>query len=156
MRAFAAKTAVRQKQLLEPLEGSGVVYTAAQTCVVPVVDGLPGRAHASLRPWQSGRREVERLMTVAFHAHKQTDALACAHTVAPNKDECAKNKVDLAYRDYCAHKLVPLNKCRWVCRSGWGRGRRLNPVYTVVWMPCLPVGGAGGRASPRASHDSLD
>ena len=23
-----------------------------------------------------------------------------------------KNKVDLAWRDYCAHLLIPLNKCR--------------------------------------------
>ena len=41
-------------------------------------------------------------------------AIPCLKTVAPNKEECAANKVDLAYRDYCAHKLVPLNKCRCV------------------------------------------
>ena len=34
-------------------------------------------------------------------------------SVAPNKEECAKNKIDLAYRDYCSHKLIPLNKCRY-------------------------------------------
>ena len=44
-------------------------------------------------------------MRVAIPVHRKP--------VAPNKEECAKNKVDLAYRDYCAHKLVPLNKCRY-------------------------------------------
>eukprot|EP00277_Geminigera_cryophila_P000136 CAMPEP_0179426316 /NCGR_PEP_ID=MMETSP0799-20121207/12669_1 /TAXON_ID=46947 /ORGANISM="Geminigera cryophila, Strain CCMP2564" /LENGTH=68 /DNA_ID=CAMNT_0021201051 /DNA_START=1201 /DNA_END=1407 /DNA_ORIENTATION=+ len=34
-------------------------------------------------------------------------------TVAPIKEECKKNKVDLAYRDFCSHKLIPLNKCRY-------------------------------------------
>jgi len=34
--------------------------------------------------------------------------------VAPSKEDCAKNKIDLAYRDYCSHKLIPLNKCRCV------------------------------------------
>eukprot|EP00293_Proteomonas_sulcata_P020077 CAMPEP_0184313674 /NCGR_PEP_ID=MMETSP1049-20130417/66229_1 /TAXON_ID=77928 /ORGANISM="Proteomonas sulcata, Strain CCMP704" /LENGTH=75 /DNA_ID=CAMNT_0026631101 /DNA_START=33 /DNA_END=260 /DNA_ORIENTATION=+ len=32
--------------------------------------------------------------------------------VAPNKDACRENKIDIAYRDYCSHKLIPLNKCR--------------------------------------------
>ncbi|EKX35115.1 hypothetical protein GUITHDRAFT_97918 [Guillardia theta CCMP2712] len=33
--------------------------------------------------------------------------------VPPNKGECAKNKIDPAYRDYCSHLLIPLNKCRY-------------------------------------------
>jgi hypothetical protein len=33
-------------------------------------------------------------------------------SVAPNKEACQANRIDLAFRDYCSHKLIPLNQCR--------------------------------------------
>ena len=53
-------------------------------------------------------------------------------TVAPIKEDCVKNKVDLAYRDFCSHKLIPLNKCRCV----WARARDFN-THAYTHMPRL-------------------
>eukprot|EP00291_Cryptomonas_curvata_P000719 CAMPEP_0172181796 /NCGR_PEP_ID=MMETSP1050-20130122/18027_1 /TAXON_ID=233186 /ORGANISM="Cryptomonas curvata, Strain CCAP979/52" /LENGTH=105 /DNA_ID=CAMNT_0012855139 /DNA_START=15 /DNA_END=330 /DNA_ORIENTATION=+ len=33
--------------------------------------------------------------------------------VPPKKEECAENRIDHGFRDYCAHKLIPLNQCRY-------------------------------------------
>jgi hypothetical protein len=67
-----------------------------------------GAGMMSVRFQQLLLASYRRLLTYR-RTHARTHA---QHSVAPNKEECAKNKVDLAYRDYCAHKLVPLNKCR--------------------------------------------
>lgn len=36
------------------------------------------------------------------------------------QEEMKKNRVPLEWRDYCAHKLIPLNKCRYEnCFMPW-------------------------------------
>mmetsp|Transcript_36928 Transcript_36928/g.94334 ORF Transcript_36928/g.94334 Transcript_36928/m.94334 type:complete len:80 (+) Transcript_36928:3-242(+) len=33
--------------------------------------------------------------------------------VPPNEQDCKDNLIDIGWRDYCSHLLIPLNKCRY-------------------------------------------
>jgi hypothetical protein len=40
------------------------------------------------------------------------DGCLSGFPVPPKKEDCADNRIDPAFRDYCSHKLIPLNQCR--------------------------------------------
>ena len=50
-------------------------------------------------------------------APQATDAACCCHSLLPPwQEEMAKAGLDMVYRDFCAHLLIPLNECR---RKTW-------------------------------------
>ena len=72
--------------------------------------------------------------------------------------EMMKNQLPLGYRDYCAHALIPLNRCRvanlylpWTCQN---QKHAYEKCQYEEYVRCWTGAGAGQRGANRqeAAH----
>lgn len=69
-----------------------------------------------------------------------------------------KNQLPLGYRDYCAHALIPLNRCRvanlylpWTCQNQKHAYEKCQYEEYVRWTGA----GAGQRGAKRQERRTL-
>lgn len=69
-------------------------------------------------------------------------------------DEMKAARLDIAYRDYCAHLLIPLNKCRHeTFYLPWKCGHERHTYEKCQYVECvMPV--AVGEAAALAQRSS--
>ena len=71
--------------------------------------------------------------------------------------EMMKNQLPLGYRDYCAHALIPLNRCRvanlylpWTCQNQKHAYEKCQYEEYVRWTG--QGQGRGGTTAGRCAH----
>ena len=89
-----------------------------------------------------------RLSSGGWLTHRSTDRSVGAPAVMPvSVEEMQEERVPLALRDYCAHLLIPLNKCRletfhlpWKChheRHEYERCQYIEYAHCFSHYTCL-------------------